>query len=152
MAFPNIYNPSEAEKIISRLDQLSPITQRRWGKMNVSQMLAHCCVSYEQAFGENTLAPNMMMRIIMKTFFKGTMTNEVPYKPNLPTAPAFVIVDQRDFQKERNRLSGYIRKMAALGESYFDGKHQLTLGKLNAKEWNNLMYKHIDHHLRQFGV
>ena len=152
MAFPNIYSTVEAEKIISRIDQLSPITQRRWGKMNVSQMLAHCCVPYEQAFGENTIAPNAMIRFVMKTFFKGTMTNEVPYKPNMPTAPAFIIVDQRDFEKERKRLSTLIRKMAELGETHFEGKKQLSLGNLSAIQWNNLMYKHIDHHLRQFGV
>lgn len=152
MAFPNVYSEEEAKKIISRIDQLSPITQRRWGKMNVSQMLAHCCVPYEQAFGERNDAPPALMRLFMKLFVKRSMTNEIPYKPNLPTAPAFIIVDQRDFEKEKKRLSNYVLKMAELGESYFDGKHQLTLGKLNTKEWNNLMYKHIDHHLRQFGV
>lgn len=152
MALPNIFTDKGTEELIRRVNQLSPITQRRWGKMNVSQMLAHCCVAYEQLNGERNDPPNAFMRWVMRTFFKGTMTNEVPYKPNLPTAPAFVIVDQRDFEKEKKRLTEYIEKTKSQGEHYFDNKHHLTLGKLSSEQWNNLLYKHLDHHLRQFGV
>lgn len=152
MALPNLYTEQGTDEIISRINQLSPITQRRWGKMNVSQMLAHCCVPYEQFLGERNDGPNAFIKLMMRLFAKGTMTNEVPYKPNLPTAPAFIIVDQRDFEKEKNRLIQYVKKTSELGESYFHNKAQLTLGKLNSTEWNNMLYKHIDHHLRQFGV
>lgn len=152
MALPNIYTEQGTNELIARINQLSPITQRRWGKMNVSQMLAHCCVPYEQLLGERSDAPNAMMRFFMRTFFKGTMTNEIPYKPNLPTAPSFIIVDQRDFEKEKRRLIEYVKKPLELGELHFENKHQLTLGKLTATQWNNMLWKHLDHHLRQFGV
>ncbi len=152
MALPNIYTTQGTEELIARINQLSPISQRRWGKMNVSQMLAHCCVPYEQLLGERNDAPNAMIKLMMKLFFKGTMTNEIPYKPNLPTAPSFIIVDQRDFEKEKQRLIAYVRKPLELGEAHFENKYQLTLGKLNATQWNNMLWKHLDHHLRQFGV
>jgi hypothetical protein len=152
MALPNIYTEQGTNDLISRINQLSPISQRRWGKMNVSQMLAHCCVPYEQLLGERNDAPNALMRTLMKLFFKGTMTNEIPYKPNLPTAPSFIIVDQRDFEKEKKRLIEYVRKPLELGEAHFENKYQLTLGKLSASQWNNMLWKHLDHHLRQFGV
>lgn len=152
MALPNLYTTEGTEAIIARINQLSPISQRRWGKMNVSQMLAHCCVPFEQLLGERNDGPNMMMKIMLRLFFKGSMTNEVPYKPNLPTAPSFIIVDQRDFEKEKQRLIQYVRKPLELGEAHFENKYQISLGNLTALEWNNLLWKHLDHHLRQFGV
>ena len=152
MAFPNIFTEACTQTLQKRIDQLSPMTQRRWGKMNVSQMLAHCCIPYEQALGERNDAPPFFMKLVLKLFFKKSMTNEIPYAANLPTAPSFVIVDQKDFEKEKARLIEYIKKLEKKGADYFEGRAQLSLGKLNSMEWNNLLYKHLDHHLRQFGV
>lgn len=152
MALPNIFDPSTTNDLIHRINQLTPMTQRRWGKMNVDQMLAHICVPYEQALAERNDGPNAIMKIMLRLFFKQSMVNEVPYKQNLPTAPAFMIVDRRDFEREKSRIISYIQKIEKLGPDYFDGKEQISLGKLNAIQWNNLLYKHIDHHLRQFGV
>ncbi len=152
MALPNLYTPEGVEEFIARINRLSPISQRRWGKMNVSQMLAHCCVPFEQMLGERNDGPNLFMKLALRIFFKKTMTNEVPFKPNLPTAPSFIIVDQRDFEKEKQRLIHYVVKPLELGKSHFENKYQISLGKLTATEWNNLLAKHLDHHLRQFGV
>ena len=152
MGFPNIFTEQCSKDLQDRIEQLSPMTQRRWGKMNVSQMLAHCCIPYEQALEERFDAPPLFMKLIVKLFFKKSMTNEVPYKPNLPTSPSFVIVDQKDFEHEKNRLIDYIKKVEKKGAAHFEGRVQLSLGKLSSIEWNNLLYKHLDHHLRQFGV
>lgn len=152
MALPNIFESTTTQELTHRINQLTPMTQRRWGKMNVDQMLAHICVPYEQALGERNDGPNAFMKIMLRLFFKQSMVNEVPYKQNLPTAPAFMIVDRRDFEREKSRILSYIQKIEKLGPDYFDGKEQISLGKLSVNEWNNLLYKHIDHHLRQFGV
>lgn len=152
MAFPSIFKPETSEDLFKRIDQLSPMSQRRWGKMNVAQMLAHCSIPYAQALGENKQDPPYLMKIVMRLFFRSMLTNEVPYKKNSPTAPAFIIVDQRDFEKEKAQLKSYITRVERLGINHFDGRPQITLGKLNAAEWSNLLYKHLDHHLQQFGV
>lgn len=152
MALPNIFESTTTQELTHRINQLTPMSQRRWGKMNVDQMLAHVCVPYEQALGERKDGPNVFMKIMLRLFFRQSMVNEVPYKQNLPTAPAFMIVDRRDFEREKSRILSYIQKIENLGPDYFDGKEQISLGKLNVTEWNNLLYKHIDHHLRQFGV
>lgn len=152
MSLPNIFDPATTAELHKRIHQLTPMTQRRWGKMNVDQMLAHICVPYEQALGERNDGPNWFMKIMLRAFFKQSMVNEVPYRQNLPTAPAFMIVDRRDFEREKGRILSYIEKIEKLGPEYFDGKEQISLGKLSVTEWNNLLYKHIDHHLRQFGV
>lgn len=80
------------------------------------------------------------------------MINEVPYKQNLPTAPSFIRTDQYDFEKEKEGLKGYIKTIQEMGAEKLAATPSLSLGVLSATEWNNLLYKHIDHHLQQFGV
>lgn len=152
MALPNIFTKIVSDQIISRIVKLTPKTVNLWGKMNVSQMLAHCNVTYEMAFENIHPKPNFIMGLILKTFVKKTVVNENPYKKNNPTAPAFLIKDEKNFELEKKRLIEYISKSQQLGESYFDGKESLSFGKLNTIEWNNMLYKHLNHHLGQFGV
>jgi hypothetical protein len=80
------------------------------------------------------------------------MVNEVPYKQNLPTAPSFIRTEQYDFEKEKEGLKGHIKTIQEMGPEKLAATPSLSLGMLSATEWNNLLYKHIDHHLQQFGV
>jgi hypothetical protein len=92
------------------------------------------------------------MRIILNLFLKKSMVNEVPYKQNLPTAPSFIRTEQYDVEKEKERLKGFIKSIQELGAEKLAATPSLSLGNLTSTEWNNLLYKHIDHHLKQFGV
>lgn len=153
MAFPNIYFPETTVELATRISSLTNETPALWGKMNAGQMLSHCCVAYQQVLGENTDKPGMMMKWMLKTFFKQSMVNEVPYRPNLPTGPTFVRLNQNfDIETEKGKLIAYVQKIQELGPEQLSARPSLSLGKLSAMEWNNLLYKHIDHHLRQFGV
>ena len=152
MALPNIFTKNVANQLLERLDRLEPTSTAQWGKMNVAQMLAHCNVTYEMAFENKHPKPNFFMGLILKAFVKKIVVNETPYKKNAQTAPAFIIADERDFAVEKDRLIQYLHKTVDLGENYFDGRASLSFGKLSSGEWNNMFYKHIDHHLKQFGV
>jgi hypothetical protein len=153
MAFPNIYSPETTVELATRISSLTNETPALWGKMNAGQMLSHCCVAYQQVLGENTDKPGMIMKWMLKTFFKQSMVNEVPYRTNLPTGPTFVRLNQNfDIETEKGKLIAYVQKIQELGPEQLSARPSLSLGKLSAMEWNNLLYKHIDHHLRQFGV
>jgi hypothetical protein len=152
MALPNIFTREVSDKVIQRINQLSTTTQPRWGKMNVAQMLAHCNVTYEFVYENKHPQPNPLMKLILRLVVKKTVTSETPYKHNSRTAPAFLITDTKDFETEKNRLINYINRTQQLGEKYFDNKASFSFGKLNITEWNNMFYKHLDHHLTQFGV
>ncbi len=152
MALPNIFTKEIAGQVVQRIGSLRPTTTPQWGKMTVAQMLAHCSVAYEMAFENIHAKPNFLMRFMLTTFVKNAVVNEVPYKRNAQTAPAFLIKGDRDFETEKTRLINYINKAQALGEPFFDHKESLSFGKLSVTEWNNLFYKHLDHHLTQFGV
>ncbi len=152
MILPNIFTKAISDNIINRINQLTPGTQAIWGKMNVAQMLAHCNVTYEMVYEDKHPKPNFFMKLILKAFVKKVVTDDAPYKHSLKTAPAFIIQDERAFEIEKNRLINYINKTQQLGEVSFDNKVSHSFGKLTKVEWNNMFYKHLDHHLSQFGV
>lgn len=152
MALPNIFTKSVAEGVIDRINQLTASTQPKWGKMSVDQMLAHCNVTYEMVYEDKHPKPNTFVRFILKLLVKGKVVSEEPYQQNGQTAPQFIMKGDKDFDVEKNRLINFIKKTQELGEGHFEGKESHSFGALNKTEWNNMFYKHLNHHLTQFGV
>lgn len=148
----NIFNKQHTIEFINRINLLTPETQPKWGKMNVVQMLAHCNVSYEMIFDNKLPKPNSFKKFILKLLVKNIVVSNKPYKKGSPTAPQFIIKDSRNFELEKSRLIAYINQVQELGENFFDGKESHSFGKLNKNEWNNMLSKHLEHHLLQFGV
>lgn len=153
MPLPDIFSKDVTETIIERINLLTSTTTPKWGKMNVAQMLAHCCITYQYVYEpEKFKRPNIFMSWILKTIVKNAVVNEQGYKPNTRTGPDFLIIDERDFETEKSRLIQFLRRVQHDGRHSFDGKASFSFGKLTAIEWNNMFYKHINHHLNQFGV
>ncbi|MBS1508271.1 MAG: DUF1569 domain-containing protein [Bacteroidetes bacterium] len=148
----NIFTQSVAQEVIDRINRLTPETKPLWGKMSVSQMLAHCCVTYEYVYETKYAKPNALARFLLKLFVKNAVVGEKPYKKNTATGPDFLIKDERNFESEKKRLINYVTRTQQLGEVHFEGKESHSFGPLTTNEWNNMFYKHIDHHLSQFGV
>ena len=149
----NIFSQEVAEEIITRINSLQPHNTPLWGTMSADQMLAHCNVTYDFVFHtEKFKRPNPLMRFILKTFVKNIVVNEKPYSKNSRTAPEFVMVGQKNFEQEKIKLIENIKKSQQHGYEYFDGKENFSFGIMSGKEWNNLFYKHLDHHLSQFGL
>ncbi len=154
MALLNIFEASTTKSVLDRLEQLKIDSQAEWGKMNAAQMLAHLNVPYEMVYKpENFKRPGWFGRK-MATFFAKKMVvgDDTRYPKNGRTAPDFIISDERDFKVEMKKLVEHIKTTESKGVSFFDGKESMSLGALSAKEWSNMFYKHIDHHLNQFGI
>ena len=152
MSYPSVFDPAVTEKLIQRVNQLQGTTQPQWGKMNVGQMLAHCNVAYDMAYDPNAEKPNFLVGKLLRWFVKPAVVGPKPYKKNSRTAPAFLITDERDFERERAKLIGYLRRVQAEGAAAHEGKASVSFGPMTAEEWSVLYYKHLDHHLTQFGV
>jgi hypothetical protein len=148
----DIFNEAIADKVINRIDSLNKSQKPLWGKMSASQMLAHCNVTYDMIFTDKYPKPRGLKRFLLKLLIKNLVVNEKPYRKSSQTAPDFVINDQRDFEVEKKKLIDNIRRTVSLGRNHFEGKESHSFGSLNANEWNNMLYKHLDHHLSQFGV
>jgi hypothetical protein len=92
------------------------------------------------------------MRVLMQWFFRKYMTNDQPYRKNLPTGPTYIRTGTLDVSEERKRLIVYLKAIEELGPGRLSEIPSLSLGRLSPQEWSNMLYKHLDHHLRQFGV
>lgn len=148
----NVFDQNDVKEIISRINNLEPTTQGLWGKMSVSQMLAHCNVAYENAYEKKYSKPRFLKGLLLKWVIKPIVVGDKPYAKNSRTSPEFLMTDEKEFLKEKSRLIDYINKTFQHGEAYFEGKDSGSFGKLTAKEWSNMFGKHLDHHLGQFAV
>ncbi len=148
----NIFDKDVCEKIISRINNLTVDSTPNWGSMNVAQMFAHCNVTYEMAFTNKHPKPNFFVKTMLKLFVKNSVVGTKPFPKNSRTAPQFIITNEKDFEKEKVRLIDFIHKTLELGKNHFEGKESHSFGALNSNEWNNMFYKHLNHHLEQFGV
>jgi len=149
----SLFEPACVQEVKQRLSALSPGHQRQWGKMNSAQMLAHCSLSMQWALGEvvpekGPLPVRVIGRLVKPLVFR----NDDPMRKNSPTAKSLLVTDERDLAKERERLSGLINKFAAEGAAGCTKHPHSFFGKMTPEEWAILMYKHLDHHLRQFGA
>lgn len=149
----SVFDPNDVASLKLRIENLSATQRPNWGKMNASQMLAHCNVAYEMTFSPtNFKKPNILKRWILKTFLKPVVVGEKPYSKNSPTAPEFKIADSKNFEQEKKRVVSYLEQTLSLGRTHFENMENLSFGIMSSKEWDRLLYKHLDHHLNQFGV
>jgi hypothetical protein len=147
----NLFQPEAVDEIIQRIDKLTPDSQRQWGKMEVAQMLAHCSATLEAAVGEKN-PPRMFIGRIFGPIAKRNFLSDKPMPKNAPTDKSYLVIDRRNFAKEKKRLTDLITQFASGGEEKVTKHPHSFFGKLTPNEWATGMYKHIDHHLRQFGV
>jgi hypothetical protein len=147
----NLFEREAVEEIISRIDKLQPASQRQWGKMDVAQMMAHCSAGLDMASGRLNL-PRAFIGRLLGPFVKPIYTNEKPFSKNNPTAKELVFSNERDFLREQQQLREKIRKFHEGGEAQCTRHPHPFFGALTPQEWSRGMYKHLDHHLRQFGA
>jgi hypothetical protein len=148
----SVFDPRDVAELTDRINRLTPSTTPQWGKMTVGQMLAHCNVSYEMLYDSKWPKPGPIRRLLLNLFVKQGVVGPKPYRRNLPTAPQFRMKESKDFAVEKQRLTDYLQRVLKEGEGAFDGRESHSFGPLTKAEWNTMFYKHLDHHLTQFGV
>lgn len=147
----SLFTDEAINEIKSRIDNLSNESPAQWGDMDVSQMLAHCQFPLQVAVGKLSLEkPNIFKRLLF-SMFKSSLYNDKPWKQGLPTTKAFMITDEKDFNLEKNQLLLEIQE-------FHNKKTQLEwpphpmFGNFTQEQWGQMQYKHLDHHLKQFGA
>lgn len=148
----NLFEAARVKEVKERLALLRPDSERRCGKMNVPQAVAHCSAGLELALGDKTPPRVLMGRIFGWIVKPLALRDDGPMRRNSPTIKDLVVQDERDLRTERERLSGLIDRFAAAGRAGCTKHPHSFFGRLTPDEWAILTYKHLDHHLRQFGV
>jgi hypothetical protein len=147
----SLFDPADRQSVLGRLERLEPAAARQWGKMGVAQMLAHCSAALEVATGQ-TPRKQALIGKIFAPFVRSSLLGEKPFGKNSPTDPAFIVTDEKDFEAEKRRLTRLVHTFCESGPEKASTRTHSFLGRLRGEEWGVMMYKHIDHHLRQFGA
>src|SRR4051812_17548132 len=99
----SLFETTTAAAIIARVQKLSPAAPALWGKMNVSQMMAHCQAPLRAYFGDIKMKRGLI-GILFGRVAKKKLFSDKPWPRGLPTAREFVVVDERSFEKEQTQL------------------------------------------------
>jgi hypothetical protein len=147
----NTFNQGDIDEIIARIGQLSSESTALWGKMNVAQMLAHCTTALEMASGKIN-PPRVFIGRILGPLFKSIYYNDKSFGKDSPTDKLLVVADERNFILEKDKLLQIIADFHKGGEEQCTSHPHSFFGEFTPAQWGVGMYKHLDHHLRQFGV
>ncbi|MEO8478071.1 MAG: DUF1569 domain-containing protein [Gemmatimonadota bacterium] len=147
----HLYDSARVSELQDRLARMTAEQTREWGTMTLPQALAHCSLGFDVALGV-TNPPRMMMGRLFGGLIKRlALGDDSPFRRNTPTVPSMVVADEHEFTFERDRLRALIDRFAAAGPGGCTTHPHAFFGKLTPVEWATIMYKHVDHHLRQFG-
>lgn len=147
----SLYDASAVKEIKDRINKITEKNTRQWGAMGVAQMLAHCTGGLEMALGERVI-PRILVGRIMGPFLKAGYYNDKPYPKNLKTASPLKIISQRKFKIEQKQLLETIDRFYQGGPDSCTKHPHPFFGKLTPSQWAKGMYKHLDHHLKQFSA
>lgn len=150
MDIKNLFDTIAYNDIVNRLNNLQPESQRQWGKMSVAQMMAHCKEAFKVPLSEMPM-PRMLLGRLVGGMIKYKLYNNTPWQQGLPTAPNFVIKNEREFEIEKNGLLELVTRFYTAGPQGAGKYPHPFFGTLTPEQWGKSMWKHLDHHLRQFN-
>ncbi len=146
-------DPATAAEMRQRLERLTSESQAAWGKMNVNQMLCHVTDGFKMSTGTRPVKDQS--NLITRTLLKFVVVNLISMPKNVPTLPE---IDQakdgtkpEEFERDMTELLRCFDAMRSLPPDFKWPPHP-KFGPLTAQQWGKLGYKHLDHHLRQFGA
>jgi hypothetical protein len=148
----NLFEATTVSEVKERMALLQVDSARQWGKMNAAQAMEHCARGMELALGDRRPPRLLIGRILGPIIKPKAFVEGEPMRRNSPTVPGLAVTEERDLEKERERLCGLINRFAAAGPKGCTSHPHSFFGQLTPDEWSAWMYKHLDHHLRQFGV
>ena len=146
----SILNESDRAAICTRLGSLSSSSASRWGRMNVTEMLQHLRLSAQMAVGEVEVE-SKNKRVFQVFPLKHLILYVLPFPKGAPTAPELLPNAAASFEEERAAVLSLLERMGAGSQDGAGPAHPL-FGPMSWREWGVATYKHVDHHLKQFGA
>lgn len=149
----NLFDPSDVSALVQRIENLAPANQRQWGKMNAVQMLAHCNKSMETVMGKHSMK-RVFIGKLMGSFWKPMVLGKKPFGKNSPTDKSYIFTNtnELDFEKEKSKLVDSVNEFFTGGASKCTTHPHPFFGSFTPEQWAVFQWKHLDHHLRQFGA
>ena len=146
----SILTASDRAEINRRLRSLSAVSVRQWGSMDVVEMLRHLRLSARMTLGDLPV-PSSNKRVFQLFPLKHLILYVLPFPRGAPTAPELKPGDGEGFEAEQAALLELLERIGT-GPGEGAGPAHPLFGPLTRREWGVLTYKHVDHHLKQFGA
>lgn len=147
----SVFSSEHIKDVMNRIEQLKPNTPAVWGKMKVEQMLTHCQRPIHVALGDTKASQSFLGKLFVP-FIKKNIFGPKDFDRNMPTDKTFIVSDERNFEEEKTKLKNLVMRLHSGGENGVTKDPHPFFGKMEPAQWDRLIYKHLDHHLRQFGV
>ncbi len=143
-----VYDPARRDELARRLSALTFDRPPRWGRMTAPQMVTHLLEALRMPSGELHIAARPLP---LKPLVKFVMLYLLPFPKGAPTARELLARKPQTWEEDVQALRAAILALREPGPGARIGEHPI-FGRMSAKDWGVLLYKHTDHHLRQFGV
>ena len=138
------------DALVARFERLSPSATAQWGRMTAPQMLAHCADALRMGLGDLPVKPKRAALPRMAVV-KWLFLNVLPFPKSAPTAKELITRTPEAWDVERAALVALIGRVGSANANTRWAEHPL-FGPLSGAQWGQLTWKHLDHHLRQFGA
>lgn len=139
---------ADREALLARLGRLQPDARAAWGRMTAPQMVAHLTESLRMADDELRIR---LRPIPLRPLVRWLLLYVLPFPKGAPTAPELLARVPESWEADKARLRAMLAAVRAPQPGAKLAQHPL-FGDMSARDWGVLIYKHMDHHLRQFGV
>jgi hypothetical protein len=146
----DLFDETTVAEVKGRIARLKPDSPRQWGTMTPAQAVAHCATGMQMATGDVRSPRVFVGRIFGGVAKWALLVKGRPMGRNAPTDPRLIVADERDLAVESRRLGALIDQFQAGGPAACTSHPHPFFGPLTPTEWAQLMYTHLDHHLRQF--
>ena len=145
-----IFDKETRQSIINRINNIDENGVANWGTMNVYQMLKHCNLAEDLYLGNVKHKRFFLGYILGRWALKGLLKDDAPMRRNAPTSDKFKVTElSGDVAAEKQQWIVNLEKYANYDQPYFT---HWFFGKMTREQIGQLVYKHADHHLRQFGA
>lgn len=145
----SVWQSAVRAELTSRLAKLEPHQTPGWGTMTAGRMVVHIADSFRSSIGELTIKPRFPL--LRNLPIKHLTIYWLPFAKNLPTAPELIAREPGEWSAEVNLLIALVARFATRDRAGAWPDHTL-FGHMTGDEWGVLMYRHTDHHFRQFGI
>ncbi len=146
----SLSNTVHRQAVLERLDSLSEDSRAQWGRLDVQRMLCHVGDALRMALGE---LPVKRGRggVFQRFPLKHLLLYVAPMPKGVRTAPELLATVPGDLEADRARVKTLVERFASVPPKGQGPEHPF-FGILSWPEWGVLQWRHLDHHLRQFGV
>lgn len=153
MVKKSIHKRKDFDEIVTRISHLSENSQRKWGRMDVAQMMTHCELILQVPLRKiNLEKPFFLIRTIGILTKKEIQIFNNGIPPNMPSFQKLIVNFECDFEVAKINLMNTLNEYLEVYESHRLPNDHALFGKMKEKDWGFMEYKHLNHHLKQFNV